>query len=388
MLGRVVVVLCFLAGTAHAIRAPLPLCWTEYQILPAEGALDVPLNAKVWIIGSIPHDRRGFDDSQLHYRLRGPDVKRVLKPKVDGQFTIELPLGELRAETTYEVLDYETVLTRFTTGTAWQTERPNAPDITSITISDAKRIESQLDTPERAVLTHITVTPLNDARPVGSLLAPKTGFTGQPAACASGWFLAHADACFEIRALDIAGNYSAPASYCVRPDNGALAAAGVTSTSSDDTHGVAIAFLLMGLCGLAFTWTRANAVRRTFATSRLFSDVDLELVQRVARAQRARTIWFAAACAVAFGAVASLPIGTETRIVLVVTPTMLFTIAVIALCRLQLLVGLRPEPSLRVTSHGLYLFASRDHRLVGWVGATPALIARASALPVAKARRV
>jgi hypothetical protein len=154
-----------------------------------------------------------------------------------------------------------------------------------------------------------------------------------------------------------------------------------------DTQGVAVALMLMSLCGLAFAITRANAVRRTFATTRRFDEVDLLTLHAVARAQRSRTIGFLLVCTTALFGIASLPLSLEGQVVLVVTPTMLLTIAIIALCRLQFLIGLRPEAFWRGTAHGHYLFVARGKRLVGWVGAPPKLLARASGLPIATVRR-
>lgn len=156
---------------------------------------------------------------------------------------------------------------------------------------------------------------------------------------------------------------------------------------SDDSQGAAIAFALMGLCGFAFALTRANAVRRTFATSHHMADAELDLVKSVARAQRGRTELFVVACALAVAAIMSLPLAIEARAVLAMTPALLMTTGFVALCRLQLLVGLRAEPQLRTMSHGHYLFAARGKRLVGWVAAPPALVARASNLPIATLRQ-
>jgi hypothetical protein len=163
------------------------------------------------------------------------------------------------------------------------------------------------------------------------------------------------------------------------------AAALTVGGAADDSQGAAIA--LMGLCGFAFALTRANAVRRTFATSHHMVDAELDLVKRVARAQRGRTELFVIACALAVAAIMSLPLALGARAVLAMTPAMLMATGFVALCRLQLLVGLRPEPQLRTMSHGHYLFAARGKRLVGWVAAPPALVARASHLPVATLRQ-
>ena len=208
--------------------------------------------------------------------------------------------------------------------------------------------------------------------------------------------------CFVVNLVGVAG--ACPPPIADPPDEQARFEAALAQAMADarseapaaltdvdpggDSRGIGIAFMLMGLCSLAFAITRGNAVRRTFATSRHFAAADLVQLQLVARAQRSRTIWFACACAVALGGIAALPIEVEAQIALVVTPTMLITISIIALCRLQLLLGLQPEPGLRVMSHGPYLFAARGKRLVGWVGATPSMMARTSGLPTAVARRV
>jgi hypothetical protein len=155
---------------------------------------------------------------------------------------------------------------------------------------------------------------------------------------------------------------------------------------SGDRHGAALACALMGLCAVAFALTRANAVRRTFATSHLFDDSNLELMRAVARTQRMRTGVFAAGCVAATLVVSALPIEPGARALLAVTPTLLLAISLVAMCRLQLLIGLRAEPTLSVRSHGHHLFASRGRRLVGWVEAPPQLVARASGFPIATVR--
>lgn len=156
--------------------------------------------------------------------------------------------------------------------------------------------------------------------------------------------------------------------------------------SSDDSQGIAVAFALMGLCVLAYAFTRANAVRRTFATSRLFVDVEHDLLTLVARAQQFRTAMFAVACTASIAIIALLPIELAIRTTLMITPTLLLVVALLAFVRLQTLVDLEPCPGVRVASHGHYLYVSRGTRLIGWVASPPRLIARASSLPTAKVR--
>jgi hypothetical protein len=152
---------------------------------------------------------------------------------------------------------------------------------------------------------------------------------------------------------------------------------------NDDAQGLAVALALMGLCGFAFVLTRANAVRRTFATSRHMVESDLDVLKHVSEAQRGRTAAFVVVCAFVLAIVTALPLELGTSVMLSAPLTMLLAAGVIGLCRLQLLLELQPEPSLRVMSHGHHLFAARGKRLIGWVAAPPSVVARASRLPVA-----
>lgn len=155
---------------------------------------------------------------------------------------------------------------------------------------------------------------------------------------------------------------------------------------TDDTKGAAIGFALMGLCVVAYAITRGNAVRRTFATSRHLVDCELEKMKYVARMQRNRTAWFALGCLLLLTAISWLDLDLHAQVWLSVSPAIMFVFAAFAWCELQMLQWLQPEPDLRVSSHGDYLFVSRGKRLVGWVAASPKLLARASALPVATLR--
>lgn len=155
---------------------------------------------------------------------------------------------------------------------------------------------------------------------------------------------------------------------------------------NNNMQGLAVAFALMGLCGFAFAITRGNAVRRTFATSHYMATSDLEVMKAVAAVQRRRVAAFAAGCTFILAVLAALPIPAELRSVLSVTPSLLLAVSVVGLTRVQLLLGLEHEPTLRVLSHGHHLFVARGKRLVGWVAAPPGLVARASGLPVATLR--
>lgn len=153
-----------------------------------------------------------------------------------------------------------------------------------------------------------------------------------------------------------------------------------------EADGISVAVFLMSFCGIALAVTRANAVRRTFATSKRLVETDLDVMRNVAQLQRKRAVCFVAASAVAAAAVASMPLPIGPQLLLLVTATMLFGASIVALSRIELVLGLRSEPSLRVLSHGEFLFVARDRRLVGWVAAPPHIVAAASRLPVAKLR--
>ncbi len=165
-----------------------------------------------------------------------------------------------------------------------------------------------------------------------------------------------------------------------------MTAAAEVATHSNDSLGAAVAVAFMGLCSLVFAITRATAARRTFVTSRRKVAADIELMYLVARTQRARALAFAAGCAMAGVAIFTLPIATETRIALAVTPSLMMLVGAVSAWQLQRLLRVRADRDVRVTSHGEFLYVARDGKLVGWVTARPTVVARATALPVAQLR--
>lgn len=160
----------------------------------------------------------------------------------------------------------------------------------------------------------------------------------------------------------------------------------VAATRSEDARGAAVAVAFMGLCTLVYAVTRATAVRRTFVTSRHKVDTSLELLQVIARRQRTRAVAFGAACVLAGLAISTLPFALDGRLLLGVTPALMFMVALVSAWQLHRLLHLTPDPELHVSSHGPFMYAARGGRLVGWVAAPPALVARASDLPVARLR--
>lgn len=160
----------------------------------------------------------------------------------------------------------------------------------------------------------------------------------------------------------------------------------VAASSSDDARGAAVAVAFMGLCTLVYAVTRATAVRRTFVTSRHKVDASLELLHVIARRQRTRALAFGAACVLAGVAISRLPFALDGRLLLGVTPALMFMVALVSAWQLHRLLRLTPDPDLRVSSHGPFMYAARGGRLVGWVAAPTALVARASDLPIARLR--
>jgi hypothetical protein len=158
------------------------------------------------------------------------------------------------------------------------------------------------------------------------------------------------------------------------------------ASSSDDARGAAVAVAFMGLCTLVYAVTRATAVRRTFVTSRHKVDASLELLHMIARRQLSRALVFAAACVLAGAGIARLPLALDGRLLLAVTPALMLVVALVSAWQLHRLLGLRADPDLRVLAHGPFMYAARGERLVGWVSAPLALVARASDLPVARVR--
>lgn len=156
--------------------------------------------------------------------------------------------------------------------------------------------------------------------------------------------------------------------------------------ASNDSLGAAVAVAFMGLCSLVFAVTRATAARRTFATSRRKVAADAELLHLVVRTQRMRALAFAAGCALTAVGIFSLPIATETRAALSVTPGLMLLVGLVSAWQLQRLLGVRADRELHVSSHGEFLYAARNGRLLGWVSAPPRLVAQATALPVAQLR--
>src|SRR5574338_993159 len=101
MMGRAVLVLCLLTGAALACDDG------PSYVAPEPGADNVPLNAMGWV----------FDGPHGELRLRGDATERPLAPIAFAEGTTMFPLGQLRARTTYEIVEAGRVLTTFTTGT-------------------------------------------------------------------------------------------------------------------------------------------------------------------------------------------------------------------------------------------------------------------------------
>jgi hypothetical protein len=154
--------------------------------------------------------------------------------------------------------------------------------------------------------------------------------------------------------------------------------------TNDVSEGMLVAFALMGVCALGFVITRGNAVRRTFATSHHLAPVELEVIARVAHVQCRRAAWFAGCSALALGVLPSLPLVPEAQVALGALPLFLLAGSILAISRMAVLTSLRPEPDLRVFSHGHFMLAARGNRLLGWASAPPRLLARVTSLPTAK----
>ena len=115
-------------------------------------------------------------------------------------------------------------------------------------------------------------------------------------------------------------------------------------------------------------------------------DASLELLHVIARRQRSRALAFGAACILVGVAISRLPFALDGRLLLGVTPALMLMVALVSAWQLHRLLRLTPDPDLHVSAHGPFMYAARGGRLIGWVSAPTALVARASHLPVARLR--
>ena len=151
---------------------------------------------------------------------------------------------------------------------------------------------------------------------------------------------------------------------------------------SYDIGGLVVALAICGVGVLGFLVSRANGARRSFSSGRRQDELALETLLGVVDAQRARTItWFAA------WAIASFALVALGMAVLLPFSFAFAAVGIGRVRRLNRLAALTDNDVTRVVSDGHFLFAAKDRVLLGWVAAPPTVVARATRVPLARARR-
>lgn len=152
--------------------------------------------------------------------------------------------------------------------------------------------------------------------------------------------------------------------------------------SYDNALGLIVALAICGVGVLAFLISRANGARRSFSSGRRQDELALETLRGVVDAQRAHTMTWFAACAA--GSLALVALGMA---VLLPLAAAFVGVGIGRVRRLQRLAALTDADVTRVVSDGHFLFAAKDRVLLGWVAASPAVVARATRVPLARVRR-
>ena len=155
----------------------------------------------------------------------------------------------------------------------------------------------------------------------------------------------------------------------------------VSMFHGNEADGVTVALALCGLGLLAFMFSRANGARRSFSSGRRQDEIDLVVLHRIVETASTRTILWFAACFACELAVVALDAD-----VLLPLPIAFLLVGIGRARRLGRLAALRADGTTRVVSDGHFLFGARDKTLVGWVAASPACVARARQLPIARLR--
>lgn len=229
------------ATSAPDARActPPPTGVEGRTVLPEDGATDVPLNARVYVL----YDTQGSDPgSTLELRVQDGATVAVdeTTPYTIGAARLLAPTAPLAPSTTYEILDTlalpcdselprtciaePTVIATFTTGAALDTARPSVTGV-SVTSRGACVADSCPDS-ESEQLDHISIDQVIDDFPTswvmyeyldldGALVAGPTAWltTGRGCGDGAGYFPTYRYLAVPsdvlLRAVDLAGNVEA-----------------------------------------------------------------------------------------------------------------------------------------------------------------------------------
>lgn len=181
----------------------------------------VARNAKLWLT-------EGIDLPASRFRVRGPGVDRIVQR---GRWSDFIDLGELGPEARYVVTvpdlgDFE--LAELETGDADDTTAPGVPELRSIAVGGSARAnvlyDAARDDRETADIVGLDVTlsddtefiELDDAggRAYDTLWRGDLGVLDRTTCGPTAAIREDGRACVTIRAIDLAGNRSAPATRC------------------------------------------------------------------------------------------------------------------------------------------------------------------------------
>jgi hypothetical protein len=178
-------------------------------VAPRRGETNQPLNAKIWIAGRGPGtytlEANGaklatFAITEADYNANGVDALTVFEP------------ASLAPATRYTVQHGVDTLIDFTTGNKPDRTAPRAPKVTGLYLAvtdNGAELSFQAKTSEDTVFLEVK------AGKAAAVIAPPAG-AQLSTACGLPDLQAGAKICIEVRAIDVAGNRSAPSRVCGR----------------------------------------------------------------------------------------------------------------------------------------------------------------------------
>ncbi|HEX5062889.1 MAG TPA: hypothetical protein VFV99_26125 [Kofleriaceae bacterium] len=355
-------------------------CDVTPGIFPSDGSTNVPRNAHAWVFGGTSGD----------YHLRHGKQDVVLKGTVHDPFRIvEVPLGALEPYTTYTLAYADQVLTTFTTGASNDVEPPAAPDLTWAHLSSQNGlpVDLRFEPPGDTAIMKLTV--VTDGRAV-SMFAPAASLQHFGAECAGASLHVNEYVCFDLAAIDLAGNRSAAARRCTTVTQVYYRHRGDDfrdrSYDPNRTHwGLVIFMLVFSLVSAVnVVLFRTRTARKAFAASSLIP-IAAELVRRLALLQRRNAAIVFGACIVIV-AISCGTGGLNAGAVLGAAPIALAVLACGDLWRThRVLRRLHNEPDHATMHDGNYYLFTADGE---WIAVFPSQmeLVRKAAVPTAKVR--
>lgn len=216
MTRAVLAVLVVVTSVVREARADEPRCECDpgTTVLPADGAVDVPLNAKLWSLGYRFTSRVVVNDGTRD--LYGVDPEPL--PTTSRTIT-RYSLGDLASRHTYTISEPGSPSTTFTTSAAVDNQVPAAPVIRRLAVSAAlandrdheDTADLDLDAAFDPDVALVRITIATDTARASVITVPGGWrFLGKPA-CGT-WLRLHPYQLVTITltAIDLAGNESAP----------------------------------------------------------------------------------------------------------------------------------------------------------------------------------